>query len=90
MALAIVSLCALCQFDHNEKQDAFIGYVTLLALAFCDGDGVINRVPLHLLGQDNQNEAQHDFYSHIIPLVPASASHDADRVVNGTIAFVWL
>ena len=37
------------------------------------------------MGHDNQNEVQSDFFGHVIPLALASASHNPDGVVNGTI-----
>ena len=40
---------------------------------------------LHFLGQDEQNEVQHDFLGHF-PLL-ALVSHDAKGVINGNIAF---
>ena len=57
--------------------------------------------PFHSLGQDNQNEVQHDLFGHVIPAVSAlgpydatgvgasimlaSALHSANVVVNDTI-----
>ena len=38
--------------------------------------------PLHLLVQDDQNEMQHDFFSHLILLSLVSASCDANDIVN--------
>ena len=46
-----------------------------------------SMAPLHSLGQDDQNEVQHDFLCHVMPWVPVSASHDADGSINGTTAF---
>ena len=43
---------------------------------------------LLFLCQDDQNEVQHDFFGHVTLLAPASASHDADGIVNSTITFV--
>ena len=51
---------------------------------------VSSIAPLHLLDQGNQKDVEHDSSSHMIPLVPTSVSHDADSIVNGTIAFVRL
>ena len=45
-----------------------------------------SMVPLHFLGQDDQNEVQHDIIGHLMPLV--LASHDADGIINGTIALL--
>ena len=39
---------------------------------------------LHSLGQDDQNEVQHDFFGQVTALVLVSALHDANRTVNGT------
>ena len=43
---------------------------------------------IHFLDQDNQNEEQHDFFGHVMPLVLASVSCDADNVISHTIAFL--
>ena len=43
---------------------------------------------LHLYSQDNQNDMKHDSFGHVMHLVLASASYDADGIVNGTISFV--
>ena len=44
--------------------------------------------PLHFLVQDDQNEMQHDFFSHLTLLALASASCDATGIVNNTIVFI--
>ena len=44
-------------------------------------------VPLHSLGQDDQNEVQHYIFGHVTAWVPALASHDISGVNNGIIAF---
>ena len=44
-------------------------------------------VPLHSIGQDDQNEVQHDF-GHVISLALASAVHDANDIINGIIPFL--
>ena len=44
--------------------------------------------PKHLLGQDGKNDMQHDFFSHLILLTLASASCDANGIVNSTIVFI--
>ena len=44
-------------------------------------------ITLHSLGKDSQNEMQQEFYGHVTPLEPASASHPADGIVNATIIF---
>ena len=36
----------------------------------------------------DQNEKQHEFLSHVMPLEPASTSCDANDIINGTTAFV--
>ena len=46
--------------------------------------------PLHSLDQDDKNEVQHDFIGYVTPLAPASASHDADGIVNSTTTFLCL
>ena len=43
--------------------------------------------PLHLLGQDNQNEMQHDIFGHMMPLALALASSDTYSVTKGIIVF---
>ena len=48
-------------------------------------NGVVNGT-IHFLGQDNQNEVQHHFYGHLMPLMLTSALHDADNIFNHTIA----
>ena len=43
--------------------------------------------------QDNQNEVQQDLLGNVIPSAMALASHDADGIINGSIAFLrsrWL
>ena len=40
--------------------------------------------PMHLLVHDDQNEMQHDFFSHLTLLALASASYDATGIVNST------
>ena len=35
------------------------------------------------LGQYDQNEVQHDFSGHVMPLAPALASCDVNDIVNG-------
>ena len=48
------------------------------------------KVPLHSLGQDNQNEIQHDLSGHLMLLELASVSHAVNSTINGTIAFLKL
>ena len=50
----------------------------------------LSVAPLHFFGQYDQNDMQHDFFSHTIPLAQALVSHDADGIVNGTIPFYGL
>ena len=54
-------------------------YVTSLALvpALCGTDSITNST-MHSLGQDNQNEVQHDFFGHVTPLSPVSTSESAN------------
>ena len=43
---------------------------------------------IHSLGQDRQNEVQHDLVGHVQPLLLTLASHDANAIVNDTTAFL--
>ena len=43
---------------------------------------------LHSLGQDDWKDLQHYIFGHVTPLALASASHNKDSLVNGTIAFL--
>ena len=45
-----------------------------------------SMAPLFSLDHDNQNEAQHDIFGHMMPLAPVSC--DAGGIINGTIAFL--
>ena len=45
---------------------------------------------LHSLGQDDQNEVQHDCLGHVIPLGPVYVSHDVSGSINIITAFVTL
>ena len=47
---------------------------------------ISSMAPLHSLGQDDQNEVQYDSAGHVMPFT--LASHDADGVINVTIAFI--
>ena len=51
-------------------------------------NGSVNGI-IHFLGKDNQNEVQHDPFGHVMPLVLASGSYDADNIISNTIAFLW-
>ena len=48
---------------------------------------VLSMAPLHLLGHNDQNEVKHDFFSHMMPWVPALLPGDANCIINGTIFF---
>ena len=47
----------------------------------------LSTVSLYTLCQGNQNNLQHSFYGHEIPLILVSVPHDANSVINGTIPF---
>ena len=53
------------------------------ALTLCDMMA-LPMIPLHLLGQDNPNDVQHDLFGDMMPL----ASCDADGIINHTIVFI--
>ena len=44
--------------------------------------------PFHLVGQDAEKKMHHDFFGHVMPLVPISESCDANGIINSTTAFV--
>ena len=44
-------------------------------------NGTVNGT-IHFIGQDNQNEVQYDFLSHMMPLVLASKSCDVDNLIS--------
>ena len=44
--------------------------------------------PLYLLGHDDKNEVQHDFFGYVTPLAPAPALHDAEGIVISSIIFL--
>ena len=44
--------------------------------------------PLHFFGKDDRNVVQHELFSHVIPLVPVSVSHDKEGIINDIIIFV--
>ena len=48
---------------------------------------VSSMAPFHLLGQDEQNEMQHDLFGHVLPLEQASASCNVTDIISGTTAF---
>ena len=47
-----------------------------------------SMAPLHLLGQDNQDEVQHDCFGHVMPLISTSILCDVYGIVNGITAFL--
>ena len=49
---------------------------------------VSSMAPLHLLGQDDQKEMWHCFVDYVMLIVPASATCDANCIINWTNAFV--
>ena len=42
----------------------------------------------HFLDQDDQNQVEHDFLGHVMPVTLASESPDAKSIINGTTAFL--
>ena len=42
-------------------------------------------LPLHLFGQDNQNEVLDNILDLVMPLILVSVSHAANGVINGTM-----
>ena len=48
---------------------------------------VLSVASLHSLGNKYQNEMKHDFLSHLIHLLIALLSHDANSIINGIILF---
>ena len=53
--------------------------VTLMALTM---------VSLHLLGQDDQNEVQHNIFGHVTPLAPLPMSYNTDDIIDGISKFL--
>ena len=49
-----------------------------------------SQAVLHLLVQDDHNAIMHDFCSHLTLLALASASCDANGIVNNPIVFITL
>ena len=45
---------------------------------------------LHYLGQDGQNQVQHNHFSPVVPLATALALCDAHGIINDMIAFLQL
>ena len=48
----------------------------------------LSMAPLYSLGQDDENEVQHDIFGHVTPLVQLTVYLDTDRFVNGTTALL--
>ena len=44
--------------------------------------------PFNLLGHDNENEVQHDFFHHVMLMALAFLSHDVNGIVNNTTVFL--
>ena len=44
-----------------------------------------SMAPLNSLGQDDRNEVQHDFYSHVTQLTLTSAAYDANGIIISII-----
>ena len=76
--LALIYLLSCYQLCHKS----------LSFLLWSCHDTGSSMAPLYLLGQDKQNEVQHDFSGHVMLLVLTLASSDVVGIVNGTIAFV--
>ena len=76
-----------CTTWHSRSWDT-IG-ASIIILVSCDTNSIVNSTIAFIMSRWS-NETWHGFFSHMIPLVPASASHDANNIVNGTIAFVRL
>ena len=51
---------------------------------------VLSMAPLHSLGQDDENEVQHNLSVHVMPLALASVSNDANSIINGTTTSLML
>ena len=43
---------------------------------------VLSKAPLHSVGDNDQNEMKHDFFSHVMPLVPTLPSCDVNCIIN--------
>ena len=48
----------------------------------------LSLAQMDLLVQDDQNEVQHDFFGHLVPLALVLVSHNVKGIINGTIAFL--
>ena len=66
--------CNMTWFGHNWHH-----HKMLMALS---------KASLHSLCLDDWKQVQHDFFGHVIPCVPSSASYDANDIINGTTAFL--
>ena len=49
---------------------------------------ISSTAALHFLVKDDQNEMQHDFFSHLKLLALESASCDANGIVNNTTVLI--
>ena len=49
---------------------------------------ISSRVPLHSLGQANQNEVQHNLFGYVMPLALALGSSDTVGIISGITAFL--
>ena len=45
-------------------------------------------IPLHSLGQDNQNEVQHDSFGNVMPLALVLLLHNANDIINSSTEFL--
>ena len=67
---------------HFQACDIIISaLVSLMPMA-------LSIAPFYSLGQDDQNEFQHNFFSHVITLALALVSNDDDGIINGTTPFL--
>ena len=88
MVASIAPLHSLHQDNRNDVQHHLFGH-----WHYWQGVGyvlpaVLSMVWLHSLGQENWIEVHHDLFDHLTPLVLASTLCDANRIINGTIAFL--
>ena len=86
------------------KTTAFFRHLKLLWVIWCHWhwhhchimSTLLSVAPLHSLGWDNWNEVHHNFWSwhatgfkhHMMQFALVSASCDAGKTINGTIAFL--
>ena len=45
-------------------------------------------VPVNSLHHIDQNKVNHDFFNHVIPLVPELLSSDTNCIINGVILVI--